>query len=164
METVRPLQMQRVANSVPWMLVSLVLCYGSMSALGRNNTGAAFGFVGAALMIWVAWRSARLRLLLGDEVVIVGWFGRTTIQWSEIQKFDYNRKGFFIKQVGGLETMVPAFTMGASLLKSVQRSQEAEMQQLVAKAENIRRSRIGSSAKPKPKPAPTTGKRKGGRR
>ena len=164
METVRPVQMQRVANSVPWMLVSLVLLYGSSSALGRNNTGAVIGFTGAAAMLWVAWRSARLRMLLGDEVVIVGWFGKTSIPWNDIQKFDYNKKGLYIKQVGGLETMVPAFTMGASLLKSVQRSQEAEMQQLVAKAEGIRRSRIGSSAKPKPKPAQQSGKRKGGRR
>ena len=163
METVRPVQLQRVANSVPWMLVALILFYGSLSALGRNNTGAVFGFAGAAVMVWVAWRSARLRLLLGDEVVIVGWFGRTTIPWSDIQRFDYNKKGLYIKQVGGLETAVPAFTMGASLLKSIQRSQEAEMQELVAKAEGLRRQRIGSGAKPKAKPAPPTGKRKGRR-
>ena len=162
METVRPVQLQRVANSVPWMLVALVLFYGSSSALGRNNTSAVIGFIGAAAMVWVAWRSARLRLLLGDEVVIVGWFGKTTIPWSDIQRFDYNKKGLFIKQVGGLETAVPAFTMGASLLKSIQRSQEAEMQELVAKTENIRRSRIGS-AKPKPKPAQQPAKRKGRR-
>ena len=39
---------------------------------------------------------------------------------------------------------------------------EAEMQELVAKTENIRRSRIGS-AKPKPKPAQQPAKRKGRR-
>lgn len=159
-ESLGPVQMQRVANSLPWMLVALILLYASASE--DYVPMAVIGFTGAALMVFVAWRSARLRLLLDDEVVIVGWFGRTSIPWSEVQRFDYNKKGLYIKQVGGLETMVPAFTMGASLLKSIQRSQEAEMQALVERAERIRKQHIGA-AKPKNKPTPQ-GKRKGGRR
>ena len=160
MESIGPVQMQRVANSVPWMLVALILIYGSISA--RSMVAVVGGLAGAAVMVFIAWRSARMRLLLGDEVVIVGWVNRTSIPWSEVQKFDYNKKGLFIKQTGGLEVMVPAFTMGSSLLKSIQRSQEADMRQLVERAERIRKQHIGSTAKPKAKPPP--GKRRGGRR
>ena len=162
MDQIAPVRMQRAANSIPWMLVALILIYASSSAMGRNTGQAVLGFVGAALCVGVAWRAARLRLLLGEEVVIVGWGRRTVIPWSEIQKFAYNKKGLYVKQVGGLETGVPAFTMGAALLKSIQRSQETELQQIVERAEKIRRSRIGSAAKPKAKPV--QGKRKGGRR
>ena len=69
-----------------------------------------------------------------------------------------------MKQVGGLETQVPAFSVGGSMLKSMKASQKAELElhrrprgqdPQGASAEAPR-----AEAKPKAPPKPPPGKRK----
>jgi hypothetical protein len=90
-ETMAPLQMQRLASSAPWSLVSLILLYGGMA--GHTVNSKIIGFGGAAVLALVSFRAARLRLLLGPDVVIVGWLKSTHYPWSEIDKFVLNDKG-----------------------------------------------------------------------
>lgn len=161
METFAPVQMQRLGNSVPWALVALILIYGSTSA--RDTGPKVLGFCAAGLITVVAWRSARMRLLLGDEVVIVGWFHSTRIPWREVERFEVNDKGLFVKQIGGLETQVPAFSVGGSMMKSMRASQRAELEGIAVKAEKVRKERqqkAKGNVKPKAPPKPPPGKRK----
>jgi hypothetical protein len=162
-ETIAPVQMQRLGNSVPWALVALILIYGATSA--QSTAAKVGGFAAAALMTLVSWRSARMRLLLGDEVVIVGWFHSTRIPWREVDRFDVNTRGLYVKQVGGLETQVPAFSSGGSLIKAMKASQQAELQGVAARAEKSRKERQrnrNASPGPRPKgpPKPPPGKRR----
>ncbi len=152
METFAPVQMQRLANSVPWALVALILIYGANSA--RSDGARIGGYAGAVIVTLIAWRSARMRMMLGDEVVVHGWFGATKIPWREIERFDLNKRGLYVKQVGGLDTQVPAFSMGGSLIKTIKASQLAELEGIVAKAEKIRKERQKIKGGPKTNPPP----------
>jgi hypothetical protein len=151
--------MQRLGNSVPWALVALILIYGANSA--QSSSAKAGGYAAAALITLVAWRSARMRLLLGDQVVIVGWVHSTKIPWREVERFEVNNRGLFVKQVGGLETQVPAFSVGGSMLKKMRASQKAELDLIAARAEKVRKERQKNrNVKPKAPPKPPPGKRK----
>lgn len=161
MESIAPVRMQRLGNSVPWALVALILIYASNQA--PNTTQKVLGFTAAALVTVVSWRSARMRLLLGEEVVVIGWFHSTRIPWREVEKFDVNNKGLYVKQIGGLEKQVPAFSVGGSMIKAMKASQMAELQGIASRAEKTRKERqqkLRGSVKPKAPPKPPPGKRK----
>ncbi|MGQ0846157.1 MAG: hypothetical protein ACT4QF_18705 [Sporichthyaceae bacterium] len=136
-ETIAPLQMQRLATSVPWTLVALVLIYGALA--GDETKDKIIGFGGAALSMVVSFRAARMRLVLGDDVEVVGWFRARHVQWSEIDRFVLNDKGLAIKMRGGIEETVPAFSMGGAIFKKVRASMEADLQQSLERAERYRR-------------------------
>lgn len=136
-ETFAPLQMQRLASSVPWSLVALVLIYGGLA--GNELKDKIIGFGGAALATGVSYRSARMRLVLGEDVTIVGWFKSTHLRWSDVERFVLNDKGLAVKMRGGIEEGVPAFAMGGFMFKSIRNSMRADLQQTVERAERYRR-------------------------
>ena len=141
METLAPVRLQRLTSFLPWALVSLILLWGGQ--LGDNNRDRVIGYGGAVLMAVVSYRAARLRLHLGDEVVIVGWLRSRRVPWTEIEKFVVNDKGLAIRMRGGLEESVPAFPMGAWLFRSMRDSMRADLDQTCARAERYRRERRG---------------------
>lgn len=140
-EIMAPLQLARVASSVPWSLVALILMYGGLS--GTSIRDKIIGFGGAIVLTVVAWRAARLRLLLGPDVVVVGWLGSKHYPWSEIDKFVVNDKGLAMRMRGGLEVPIPAFPMGGAVFKKVQASMQADLEQNLERAEKYRRRRAG---------------------
>ncbi|MGQ0464503.1 MAG: hypothetical protein ACT4QG_04190 [Sporichthyaceae bacterium] len=137
-ESFAPAQMQRLASSVPWTLVALVLIYGGLA--GDEAKDKIIGFGGAALAMVVSFRAAKMRLVLdGDEVLIVGWLKARRIPWSDVDRFVLNTKGLAVKTRGGIEESVPAFAMGGWILKSIRNSMQADLQQTLEKAERYRR-------------------------
>jgi hypothetical protein len=133
--------MQRLASFLPWALVSLILLWGGQ--LGDSPSDKVIGFGGAAVLAVVSYRAARLRLLLGDEVVVVGWFRSHHIPWTDVEKFVVNEKGLAVRLRGGLEEAVPAFQMGGWLFRSMRDSMAADLERQRARAEEYRRSRRG---------------------
>lgn len=138
-EEIGQLGLQRLASSVPWSLVALILIYGGIA--GGSTRDHVIGFGGAVLVTAVAFRAARLRLLLGDDVVVVGWLRATHYQWSEIEKFVVNDKGLALRMRGGLEVQIPAFPMGAWMFRRLRDSMRADLERTLARAERYRRQR-----------------------
>jgi hypothetical protein len=135
-EEIGQLRVQQLAASVPWTLVALILIYGALAGHGVRDK--VIGFGGAFLVTLIALRAARLRLLLGDDIVVVGWFGNKHYAWSELDKFVVNDKGLAMRMKGGLETQIPAFPMGPSLLKKLRESMRADLEQTLARVEKYR--------------------------
>jgi len=140
-ETLAPVRLQRLASAVPWALVGLILLWGGL--LGDSGGDKLIGFGGAAVLTVVAFRAARLRLVLGDEVVVVGWTQSRRFPWSEVERFVVNEKGLAIRLRGGLEESVPAFAMGGWTLRSKREAMRNSLDELCARAEEYRRSRRG---------------------
>ena len=140
-ETLAPVRMQRLTAAVPWALVGLILLLGVL--LGDSVTYQVIGFGGAAALGTIAVRAARLRLVLGDDVVAVGWVNSQRLPWSEIEKFVVNEKGLAIRMRGGLEETVPAFQMGGWTLRSTREAMQTRLTEVCARAEEHRRSRRG---------------------
>jgi hypothetical protein len=138
-ETMAPVRLQRVASSVPWSLVALILFYGGLA--GHSALSKVIGFGGAALFTLVSFRAARLRMLLGQDVVVVGWLGAKHYPWAEIEKFVLNDKGLAIRMRGGLEIPVPAYPVGGTFTKRIRESMLAELEQTLERAERFRRER-----------------------
>jgi hypothetical protein len=138
-EEIRQLRVQRLAASVPWTLVALILIYGGIA--GHSGKDKAVGFGGAFLVTLIALRAARLRLMLGEDVVVVGWFGNRHFAWSEIEKFVVNNKGLAMRMKGGLELQIPAFPMGPSLIKKLRESMRADLELTLARVEKYRLNR-----------------------
>jgi len=138
-EEIGQLRVQRLASSVPWTLVALILIYGGIA--GGDAKNKILGFGGAFLVTLVALRAARLRLMLGDDVVVVGWFGNKHYAWSEIEKFVVNNRGLAMRMKGGLELQIPAFPMGPSLIKKLRESMRADLEQTLARVEKYRLNR-----------------------
>lgn len=137
-ESIAPLRMQQLASSVPWSLVALILIYGGMA--GGETKDLIIGFGGAALATLVAFRAARMRMVLTPtEVHVVGWVNAKRIPWSEVERFLLTDKGIAIKLRGGLEERVGAFAVGGALFKSVRQSQLADLQGILERAERYRR-------------------------
>lgn len=134
-------RLQRVAGSLPWALICVILIGGGL--LGSGAMDQVLGFGGAAFFALVAFRAARLRLLLGDDIVVVGWLGSRHVPWSEVEKFVVTKKGLAIRMRGGLEEQVPAFSMGGWVLPSMRASMQADLDRVCGKAEEYRRSRRG---------------------
>ena len=141
METLAPVRLQRLTSFLPWALVSLILLWGGQAGSGTSDK--VIGYGGAAVMALVSYRAARLRLILGDEVVVVGWFRSRRVPWAEIEKFVVTEKGLAIRMRGGLEEPVPAFPMGAWLFRSMRDSMRADLNRVCEKAERRRRDRRG---------------------
>ena len=141
METLAPLRLQRLASFLPWALVGLILLWGGQ--LGDSTFDKVVGYGGAAIMAVVSFRAARMRLLLGDEVVVVGWVRTRRLPWSDIERFLVNDKGLAIRMKGGLEEQVPAFPMGGWLFRSLRDSMVADLNRICEKAEKARRDRRG---------------------
>ncbi|MGQ0623756.1 MAG: hypothetical protein ACT4PP_03755 [Sporichthyaceae bacterium] len=139
MENLAPVRMQRLASFLPWALVSLILLYGGSA--GDESRDKIIGYGGAAVFALVSFRAARMRLLLGDQVVIVGWLRARKLAWSEVERFVVTKKGLTIKLRGGLEEAVPAFPMGAWMLPSMRESMQSDLQRTAARAEDFRRRR-----------------------
>jgi hypothetical protein len=138
-EEIQQLRVQRLAASVPWTLVALILIYGGIAGHGAKDK--IIGFGGAFLVTLIALRAARLRLMLGDDVIVVGWFGNKHYAWSEIEKFVVNDKGLAMRMKGGLELQIPAFPMGPSLIKKLRESMRADLEQTLARVEKYRLGR-----------------------
>ncbi len=137
-ETLAPMQMQRVASSVPWTLVALVLIYGALA--GDETKDKLIGFGGAALSMLVGYRAARMRMVMGgDDVLLVGWFKSVRIPWGDVERFMLTDKGLAIKMRGGLEQPVPAFAMGGFTFKTMRDSMRSDLQLSLEKAERYRR-------------------------
>lgn len=139
MENLAPVRLQRLASFLPWALVSAILLYGGSA--GTEPRDKVIGYGGAALFALVSFRAARMRLLLGDQVVVVGWLRARKIAWNEIERFVVTKKGLTIKMRGGLEEPVPAFPMGAWMLPSMRESMRADLERTAARAEEVRRTR-----------------------
>jgi hypothetical protein len=142
-EEIGQLGVQRLASSVPWSLVALILIYAAIA--GDTTRDRVIGFGGAALVTAVAVRAARLRLLLGDDVVVVGWLGAKHYAWSEIEKFVVNDKGLAMRMRGGLELQIPAFPMGAWMFKKMRDSMRADLETTLARVERYRQQRRRTS-------------------
>jgi hypothetical protein len=142
-EEIGQLRVQRLAASVPWTLVALVLIYGGLA--GHSTKDKAIGFGGAFIVTLIALRAARLRLMLGSDVVVVGWLGNRHYAWSEIDKFVVNDKGLAMRMKGGLELQVPAFPMGPSLIKKLRESMRADLELTLARVEKHRLARRKST-------------------
>jgi hypothetical protein len=138
-ETIGPLGFQRVASAAPWAVVALILIVGGIA--GHSTRDTAIGVVGAVLVAAIALRAARLRLLLGEDVVVVGWLGSKHYAWSEIDTFVVNNKGLAIRLSGGLEQQIPAFPMGAWMTKKLRDSMRADLEATLARAEKYRQNR-----------------------
>lgn len=137
-ESIAPLRMQQLASSVPWSLVALVLIYGG--AAGGETKDKIIGFGGAALATLVAFRAARMRMVLTPaDVLIVGWVNAKRIPWSDVDRFLLTDRGIAVKLRGGLEERVTAFSMGGGLFKSIRESQKADLQGVLERAERYRR-------------------------
>lgn len=136
-ETFAPLQLQRVASSAPWSLVALVLMYAGIAA---DQPWEKFvGFGGAVVLTLVSYRAAKLRMVLGTDVIVVSWLGGKHYPWSAVDRFVVNDKGLAIKLRGGLEESVPAFPMGGWLIKTFRDSMLADLEQTRDRAERYRR-------------------------
>lgn len=140
-ETLAPVRLQRLASFLPWALVSLVLLWGGQA--GDSTFDKVIGYGGAAATAAVSFRAARLRVLLGDEVVVIGWFRARRVPWKEIERFVVNKKGLAIRMRGGLEENVAAFPMGGWLFRSTRDSMRADLDRICEKAERARRARRG---------------------
>jgi hypothetical protein len=138
-EEIGQLRVQRLAASVPWTLVALILIYGGLA--GHSTKDKAIGFGGAFVVTLIALRAARLRLMLGSDVVVVGWLGNKHYAWSEIDKFVLTDKGLAMRMKGGLELQIPAFPMGPSLLKTLRESMRADLEQTLTRVEKHRVNR-----------------------
>ncbi|HEX3830235.1 MAG TPA: hypothetical protein VHV82_23450 [Sporichthyaceae bacterium] len=138
-ETLTPVRMHRMVSSLPWSLVGMLLLAGGSS--GHSAFSKVVGFGGAALFMLVSLRAARLRLQLGPDVVVVGWLTSTHYPWSEIDKFVLNDKGLAIRMRGGLEIAVPAYPYGGAVFKKMQQSMEADLEQVLQRAEQFRKQR-----------------------
>ncbi|HZZ48919.1 MAG TPA: hypothetical protein VFE65_18730 [Pseudonocardia sp.] len=143
-EEMAPLRLQRVASSAPWSLVALILLYGGLA--GHSALSRLTGFGGAVLFTVVSYRAARLRLLLGPEVVVVGWLGSKRYPWSDIEKFVLNDKGVAIRMRGGIEVAIAAYPRGGSMIRKLQDSINTDLEQVVDRAERFRKTRRGSAA------------------
>ncbi|HUR74628.1 MAG TPA: hypothetical protein VMZ00_10155 [Sporichthya sp.] len=139
METLAPVRLQRLASFLPWALVSLILLWGGQA--GDSTFDKVIGYGGAAVLALVSYRAARLRMLLGDEVVVVGWYRARRVPWTEIDKFVVTDKGLAIRLKGGLEESVPAFPMGGWLFRSMRDSMRADLARACEQAEQVRRDR-----------------------
>jgi len=135
-EEIGQLGFQRLASSVPWALIALILSYGGIAGGGTRDK--VIGFGGAVLVTIVAVRAARLRLLLGDDVVVVGWLSARHYAWSEIERFVVNDKGLAMRMRGGLEVQIPAFPMGAWMVKRHRERMRADLEQTLARVERHR--------------------------
>lgn len=144
METFAPVRLQRLASFVPWALISLILLWGGQ--LGGGTDDKVIGYGGAAILAVVSFRAARLRMMLGEEVLVIGWFGTKRYQWAQVEKFIVNSKGLAIRMRGGLEEQVPAFPMGGWLLRSMRNSMVADLERVAGAAERFRRERRGRKA------------------
>jgi hypothetical protein len=133
--------MQRMASSLPWSLVGVLLLAGAQA--GHTPTSKVIGYGGAGLFMIVSLRAARLRLVLGSDVVVVGWLRSTRYPWSEIDKFVINDKGLAIKMRGGLEIPVPAYPIGAAVVRRMRDSMVADLEQIRDRAEAFRKQRGG---------------------
>jgi hypothetical protein len=140
-ETLAPVRLQRLASFLPWALVSLILLWGGQ--LGSDTSDKVIGFGGAAILAVVSYRAARMRLMLGDEVVIVGWFRTRRVPWSEVERFVVSERGLAMRMRGGLEEQIPAFPMGGWLFRSMRDSMRADLERVCAQAEQARRGRRG---------------------
>jgi hypothetical protein len=138
-ETLAPVRLQRLASFLPWALVSLILLWGGQ--LGSGTGDKVIGYGGAAVLAVVSFRAARLRMVLGDEVVVVGWYRSQRVPWREIEKFVVTDKGLAIRMRGGLEQSVPAFPMGGWLFRSMRNSMRADLDRTCAQAEHARKQR-----------------------
>lgn len=137
-ESIAPLRLQQLASSVPWSLVALVLIYGG--AAGGEPKDKIIGFGGAALATLVAWRAARMRMVLTPaEVLVVGWVNAKRIPWSDVDHFLIGDRGLAVKLRGGLEERVGAFAVGGGLFKTMRESQKADLQGVLERAERYRR-------------------------
>ncbi len=141
METLAPVRLQRLASFLPWALVSMILLYGGQA--GSGTADRVIGYGGAAVLAAVSYRAARLRMILGEDVIVVGWLRSRRIRWKEIERFVVNDKGLAIRLRGGLEESVPAFPMGGWLFTSMRDSMRADLDRILAKAERARRERRG---------------------
>ena len=141
METLAPVRLQRLASFLPWALVSLILLWGGQA--GDSTFDKVIGYGGAAVLAGVSYRAARLRMMLGDQVVVVGWLRAERLPWTEIERFLVNDKGLAIRMKGGLERQVPAFPMGGWLFRSMRDSMRADLDRMCEKAERARRARRG---------------------
>jgi hypothetical protein len=140
-ETLAPVRLQRLIAAVPWALVAVILLLGGL--LGDSGGAKVIGFGGAVVLTAVALRSAQLRLVLGDEVVVVGWFGSRRLPWGDVEKFVVNDKGLAVRTRGGLEEPVPAFPVGGWASRSKRNSMLVRLDEVCARAEEYRRSRRG---------------------
>jgi hypothetical protein len=138
-ETLAPVRLQRLTSFLPWALVSLILLWGGQ--IGDSTGDKVIGYGGAAVLAVVSYRAARLRMLLGDDVVVIGWFRARRVPWTEIEKFVVTDKGLAIRMKGGLEESVPAFPMGGWILRSMRDSMRADLDRTCEKAERFRRER-----------------------
>jgi hypothetical protein len=138
-EEINQLRVQRLVASVPWTLVALILIYGGLAGDGTKDK--ILGFGGAFLVTLVALRAARLRLVLGNDIVVVGWFGNKHYAWSELDRFVVNDNGLAMRMKGGLELQIPAFPMGPSLLKTLRESMRTDLEQTLARVEKYRLNR-----------------------
>jgi hypothetical protein len=138
-EEIGQLGAQRFASAVPWLLVALILVYAALA--GDSHRDKVIGLGGAVLVAAVAVRAARLRLLLGDDVVVVGWLRAKHYAWSEIEKFVVNDKGLAMRMRGGLELQIPAFPMGAWMIKKMRDTMRADLDRTLVRVEKHRRQR-----------------------
>lgn len=145
METLAPVRLQRLASFVPWALISLILLYGGQA--GSSTADHVIGYGGAAVFFLVSYRAARLRMILGEDVIVVGWLRSIRVKWTEIERFVVNDKGLAIRMRGGLEQNVPAFPMGGWLFRSVGNSMRADLERTCTQAERARRERGGKRKK-----------------
>ena len=130
--------MRQLASSVPWSLIALILIYGGLA--GDEAKDKLIGFGGAALATLIAFRAARMRMVLGQQdVLVTGWVRAKRIPWADVDRFVLNDRGLAIKLHGGLEERIPAFAMGGSLLRSVRESQRADLKDALERAERYRR-------------------------
>lgn len=139
METLAPVRLQRLTNFIPWALISLILLYGGQA--GSSTADRVIGYGGAAVFFLVSYRSARLRMILGEDVIVVGWLRATRVKWADIDRFVVNDKGLAIRMRGGLEESVPAFPMGGWLFRSMRDSMRTDLARVCAQAERFRRER-----------------------
>lgn len=142
-EEIGQLGMQRLTSWVPWALVALILVYAAIA--GDSTRDKVIGFAGAVLVTGVALRAARLRLLLGEDVAVVGWLGTKHYAWSEIEKFVVNDKGLAMRMRGGLELQIPAFPMGAWMFNRMRERMRADLETTLARLEKRRQQRRRAS-------------------
>lgn len=137
-ESIAPLRLQQLASSVPWSLVALILIYGGSA--GDEPKDKIIGFGGAALATLVAFRAARMRMVLTPtEVLLVGWVNAKRIPWAEVDRFEIGERGMVVKLRGGLEEKITAFAVGGGLFRSMRQSQLADLQGVLERAERYRR-------------------------
>ncbi len=133
MTVLRPPSGQRIISGGALAITGAAVIAGGLADGGRVLLLAVLCGLGA---LAAAWRTDRMRVELGAQVVVVNFLRRHVVPWDEVARFDYEA-GAVLLGSDDRRTRISAFTPPSGALRGVER----RCRQAVATMEGVRRGR-----------------------